>query len=75
MVMSAYTDDRTVDRAQAAGAWLFLPKPVPLNALIEAFQSLAKRPAAALLVDDEPALTENLAVGLALDRPRPDRSD
>ena len=65
LVMSAYTDDRTMDRAQAAGAWLFMPKPVPLGALLEAFDSLAKRPAAALLVDDEPALTENLAEVLA----------
>jgi CheY-like chemotaxis protein len=65
LVMSAYTDDRTMDRAQAAGAWLFMPKPVPLSALMEAFESLAKRPAAALLVDDEPALTENLAEALA----------
>lgn len=64
MVMSAYTDDRTMDRAQAAGAWLFMPKPVPLGALMEAFESLARRPAAALLVDDEPALTENLADAL-----------
>jgi len=65
LVMSAYTDDRTMDRAQAAGAWLFMPKPVPLSALMEAFDSLAKRPAAALLVDDEPALTDNLAEVLA----------
>jgi DNA-binding NtrC family response regulator len=65
LVMSAYTDDRTMDHAQAAGAWLFMPKPVPLSALMEAFDSLAKRPAAALLVDDEPALTENLAEVLA----------
>jgi DNA-binding response OmpR family regulator len=64
MVMSAYTDDITMDRAQAAGAWLFMPKPVPLSALMEAFESLARRPAAALLVDDESALTENLAEAL-----------
>ena len=64
LVMSAYTDDRTMDRAQAAGAWLFMPKPVPLSALMEAFESLARRPAAALLVDDESALTENLAEAL-----------
>jgi DNA-binding response OmpR family regulator len=64
MIMSAYTDDFTMDRAQAAGAWLFMPKPVPLSALMEAFESLARRPAAALLVDDEPALTENLADAL-----------
>jgi DNA-binding response OmpR family regulator len=61
MVMSAYTDDRTMDRAQVAGAWLFMPKPVPLSALVEIFESLARRPAATLLIDDERSLTENLA--------------
>lgn len=64
LVMSAYTDDRTVDESQAAGAWLFLPKPVPLPALIEVFGSLAKQPAAALLIDDETGLTDNLAEAL-----------
>jgi DNA-binding response OmpR family regulator len=64
LVMSAHTDDRTMDRSQAAGAWMFMPKPVPLSALMEAFESLAKRPAAVLLVDDEQALTENLAEAL-----------
>ncbi len=29
-MMSAYTDEATIDRSRAAGAWLFLPKPVPL---------------------------------------------
>jgi two-component system, response regulator PdtaR len=64
LVMSAHTDDLTIDRSQAAGAWMFVPKPVPLGALMEAFESLAKRPATALLVDDEQALTENLAEAL-----------
>jgi DNA-binding NtrC family response regulator len=64
LVMSAYTDDRTMARAQTAGAWLFMPKPVPLRALMEAFESLARQPAAALLVDDETSLTENLAEAL-----------
>ena len=63
LVMSAYTDDRTIDESQAAGAWLFLPKPVPLPALIDVFGSLAKQPAA-LLIDDEIGLTENLAEAL-----------
>jgi DNA-binding response OmpR family regulator len=43
---------------------LFLPKPVPLAALMEAFRSLALQPAAALLLDDEVALTENVAEAL-----------
>jgi DNA-binding response OmpR family regulator len=64
MVMSAYTDDSTMDRAHAAGAWLFMPKPVPLSALMELFESLAQRPVATLLVDDELPLTENLAEAL-----------
>lgn len=64
LMMSAYTDEMTIDRARAAGAWLFLPKPVPLPTLIDAFESLAKRPAATLLVDDEDRLAENLAEAL-----------
>jgi DNA-binding response OmpR family regulator len=64
LMMSAYTDEMTVDRARAAGAWLFLPKPVPLPTLIDAFESLARRPATTLLVDDEAGLTENLAEAL-----------
>jgi DNA-binding response OmpR family regulator len=63
-MMSAYTDEMTIDRARAAGAWLFLPKPVPLPTLIEAFESLAKRPATTLLVDDEDNLAQNLAEAL-----------
>ncbi len=61
MMMSAYTDEGTIDQSRAAGAWLFLPKPVPLATLLEAFESLAKQPAAALLVDDEEGLAANLA--------------
>ena len=64
LMMSAYTDERTIDASQAAGAWLFLPKLVPLAALMEAFRSLALQPAAALLLDDEVALTENVAEAL-----------
>ena len=52
-MMSAYTDEATIDRSRVAGAWLFLPKPVPLPNLIEAFESLAQQPAAALVVEDE----------------------
>jgi DNA-binding NtrC family response regulator len=64
LMMSAYTDEMTIDRARAAGAWLFLPKPVPLLTLIGAFESLAQRPAATLLVDDEQGLAQNLAEAL-----------
>jgi DNA-binding NtrC family response regulator len=65
LVMSAYTDDRTIDESEAAGAWLFLPKPVPLDAFIEIFRSLAQQPASALLLDDEASLTDNLAEALS----------
>jgi DNA-binding response OmpR family regulator len=64
LMMSAYTDEMTMDRARSAGAWLFLPKPVPLPTLISAFESLARRPAATLLVDDEEKLAQNLAEAL-----------
>ena len=40
LVMSAYTDDGTIHASEAAGAWLFLPKPVPLEKLLRAFESL-----------------------------------
>ncbi len=61
LMMSAYTDEGTIDRSRAAGAWLFLPKPVPLSTLVDTFESLARQPATALLVEDEEALAQNLA--------------
>jgi|SRR6185312_2986961 len=64
LMMSAYTDEATIEQSRAAGAWLFLPKPVPLPALIQAFDSLAQQPASALVVDDEQSLAENLAEAL-----------
>ena len=64
LIMSAYTDDTTIEGSRASGAWLFLPKPVPLPTLIEAFDSLAQQPASALVVDDERGLAENLAEAL-----------
>jgi DNA-binding NtrC family response regulator len=65
LVMSAYTDDVTIQASEAAGAWLCLPKPVPLESLMKIFESLAQAPATALLVDDEDSLTENLAEALS----------
>lgn len=64
LIMSAYTDDRTIHASQVAGAWLFLPKPVPLEKLMQVFEAIDQTPAAALLLDDEAALTENLAEAL-----------
>jgi DNA-binding NtrC family response regulator len=64
LMMSAYTDEGTIDRSRAAGAWLFLPKPVPLSTMIDAFESLARQPATALVVDDEENLAQNLAEAL-----------
>ncbi|MES1165846.1 MAG: response regulator [Verrucomicrobiota bacterium] len=64
LMMSAYTDEGTIDQSRAAGAWLFLPKPVPLSALIDAFESLARQPATALVVEDEENLAQNLAEAL-----------
>lgn len=61
LMMSAYTDEGTIDRSRAAGAWLFLPKPVPLATLVDTFESLARAPATALLVEDEESLAQNLA--------------
>ena len=64
LMMSAYTDEATIDRSRAAGAWFFLPKPVPLVTLVETFESLAQQPVTTLLVDDEENLAENLAEAL-----------
>jgi CheY-like chemotaxis protein len=64
LVMSAYTDEGTIEQSRAAGAWLFLPKPVPLPTLIQAFDALAQQPANALVLDDERSLAENLAEAL-----------
>ncbi|HVY39918.1 MAG TPA: response regulator [Polyangia bacterium] len=64
LMMSAYTDEGTIGQSRAAGAWLFLPKPVPLSTLIDAFESLARQPATALVVDDEESLAHNLAEAL-----------
>lgn len=64
LMMSAYTDEGTIDRARTAGAWFFLPKPVPLATLVETFESLARQPATTLLVDDEESLAQNLAEAL-----------
>jgi DNA-binding NtrC family response regulator len=65
LMMSAYTDEQTIAQSHAAGAWLFLPKPVPLDVLMETFRSLAKTPAAALVIDDEAGFAENLAEALS----------
>jgi DNA-binding NtrC family response regulator len=64
LMMSAYTDEATIDRSRAAGAWFFLPKPVPLATLVETFESLAQKPVTTLLVDDEENLAQNLAEAL-----------
>jgi len=61
LMMSAYTDEATIDRSKTAGAWFFLPKPVPLVTLVETFESLARQPVTTLLVDDEEHLAQNLA--------------
>jgi DNA-binding response OmpR family regulator len=64
LMMSAYTDEATIDRSRSAGAWFFLPKPVPLATLVDTFESLAQQPITTLLVDDEEHLAQNLAEAL-----------
>jgi DNA-binding response OmpR family regulator len=64
LMMSAYTDEATIDRSRSAGAWFFLPKPVPLGTLVDTFESLAQQPVTTLLVDDEEHLAQNLAEAL-----------
>ena len=65
LMMSAYTDEQTIDASQAAGAWL-LPPQAGSAGRADGGVSLAgaAAPAAALLLDDEVALTENVAEAL-----------
>lgn len=60
VVMSAYTDDETIETARAAGAAEVLPKPVPLDRLMKLAEAMGEGEAMVLLVEDNQALAENL---------------
>ena len=61
IVMSAFTDDETIDVARAAGAADVLPKPVQLDRLMGLVAGMQSGEPLVLLVDDNRQLAENLA--------------
>jgi DNA-binding response OmpR family regulator len=61
IVMSAFTDDETIDVARAAGAADVLSKPVQLDRLMMLVAAMTKGETVVLLVDDNRELAENLA--------------
>lgn len=61
VVMSAYTDEGTIESAQVAGAFDVLPKPVDIARLMALVSALGRNEALVLIVDDNRPLAENLA--------------
>jgi DNA-binding NtrC family response regulator len=61
VVMSAFTDAGTIDQAETAGALDVLPKPIDIQRLVGLVASLEEKDTDILIVDDNPALAENLA--------------
>jgi DNA-binding NtrC family response regulator len=66
VVISAFTDDATIDLASRAGALEVLAKPVDLPRLLQLVQGLADDESVVLVVEDNHALAENLAEVLAV---------
>lgn|GEM_PF-617608 len=61
IVMSAFTDDETIDISRAAGAADVLSKPVHLERLMSLVAAMTNGESLVLLVDDNRELAENLA--------------
>jgi len=55
LVMSAFTDQETVEQARTAGAGVVLPKPVNIQALLVALHQILETGADAALVSTKPA--------------------
>lgn len=64
IVMSAYTDDDTIDRSQRAGAIDVLGKPVDLARLSHLIDAVGRDDTTVLVVDDNRAFAENVAEAL-----------
>jgi DNA-binding NtrC family response regulator len=64
VVMSAHTDDGTIELAEAAGALEVLSKPVDLDHLMTVVNHLGRGESTVLIVDDNCSLAENLADAL-----------
>jgi DNA-binding NtrC family response regulator len=65
LVMSAFTDDATIDLASRAGALEVMAKPVDLARLLRLVEGLGEDESVVLVVEDNHALAENLAEALA----------
>jgi DNA-binding NtrC family response regulator len=61
VVMSAYADDETIERARAAGAADVLSKPVALDRLLALVAGMSDGEGLILLVDDNRAFADDLA--------------
>jgi two-component system response regulator (stage 0 sporulation protein F) len=61
VVMSAYTDEDTIDTAEQAGATEVLAKPVPIPRLMALVEALGREDDLILVVDDNRPLAENVA--------------
>jgi DNA-binding NtrC family response regulator len=64
IVMSAYTDDDTIDHSQRAGAMDVLGKPVDLARLARLVDGVGRDETTVLVVDDNRAFAENVAEAL-----------
>jgi DNA-binding NtrC family response regulator len=64
LVMSAFTDDDTIEASRAAGAAEVLAKPVPLDRLLSLMQTLGSERTLVLVVDDNRPLADNVAEAL-----------
>jgi DNA-binding NtrC family response regulator len=65
VVISAFTDDATIDLASRAGAMEVMAKPVDLPRLLGLVKGLGDDESVVLVVEDNHALAENLAEALA----------
>lgn len=61
VVMSAYTDEGTIESSEAAGAFDVLSKPVEVARLMALVQALGRKETVILVVDDNQTLAENVA--------------
>jgi DNA-binding NtrC family response regulator len=64
VVMSAFTDDATLDRARGAGALDVLAKPLDLQRFFAVVEEMGNEESVVLVVDDNRQLAENLAEAL-----------
>ena len=60
VVVTAYTQEADLAAARAEGLLAVLPKPVPVDRLVELL-SVARRDALVALVEDDPSLSDNLS--------------